>query len=109
MKPQANPLKFKTLNVACGMFSGAVEPWTPKPIPKFKSPKRGVWYEFEGAPIPKLWEFGQTKAPVGDYSYSLLLLTSYFLCSYSRSWHETATDSEIANSSTNFMTWIQLT
>ena len=31
-------LKLKTLNVACSyVFSGAVEPWTPKPIPKFKT------------------------------------------------------------------------
>ena len=40
---------------------------------KWFEPKRGVWYVFEGAlepwnpkPIPKLWDLGQTKAPVGN-------------------------------------------
>ena len=40
------------------------------------NPKRGVWYVFEGAlqpwnlkPIPKLWDLGQTKAPVGNCWY----------------------------------------
>ena len=31
-------------------LKGALEAWNPKPIPKFKNPKRGVQYVFEGAP-----------------------------------------------------------
>ena len=36
---------------------------------------------FEGAPIPKLWDLGQTKAPVGIFTY--IWLNSMLKCRYS--------------------------
>ena len=36
---------------------------------------------FEGAPIPKLWDLGQTKVPVGIFTY--IWLNSMLKCRYS--------------------------
>ena len=46
--------KLKTLSVVSNWraLKGAVEPRTPKPIPKINKPKRGVRYVFEGALEP---------------------------------------------------------